>query len=220
MQHHPSDYRMMAAMCEEIANGMLLDADRLRLKDRVQEWLELAQQTEAEQLPQIADCPRGESSQSVESQTHTDAIDPGKTNEAEQLPGLAQACLESRTQADVIELVQTTKTEQLPEITYGGGAESVQSLELESRADAKSRAQTDFMAENREIADDTRVGIGITNRTPASQFDQSTSSAERGGHRFAASRSVGVGRRWWMLSNVLLLAVLALVLTAALAWGP
>jgi hypothetical protein len=55
MQHKPSDYRMMAAMCVEIANGMSLDTDRLRLTDRAQEWLELAQKTEDEQLPKIAD---------------------------------------------------------------------------------------------------------------------------------------------------------------------
>jgi hypothetical protein len=210
---------MMAAMCEEIANGMLLDADRLHLTDRAQEWLELAQQTEAEQLPKIADGTRGESVQSSESQTQTDAIDPGKTSEAEQLPGLAQACLESQTQAVVIELVQTTKAEQLPQNTYSRRVESVQNVG-QTRTDAKSRTRTDFIAENLEIADDARVGIVITSRTPASQFGQSTSAGERGGHRCAASRSVGAGRRWWMLSNVLLLAVLALVLTVVLAWGP
>jgi hypothetical protein len=60
----------------------------------------------------------------------------------------------------------------------------------------------------------------IPSRTPASQFGQSTSASEHGGHRLVASRSPGAGREWSMLSNVLLLAVLALVLTAVLAWGP
>jgi hypothetical protein len=192
MQHHPSDYRMMAAMCEEIANGMLLDADRLHLTDRAQEWLELAQQTEAEQLPKIADGPLGESLRSLESQTQTDAIDPGEINEAEQLPGLTQIYLESQAQAEVIELVQTTQAEQLTQNTYSGRVESVQNMGLKSQTDAKSRTETDFIAENLEIADDARVGIVI----------------------------VGAGRRRWMLSNVLLLAVLALVLTLVLAWGP
>src|SRR5262245_5372543 len=70
MQHNSSDYRMMAAMCAEIANGMPLDTDRLRLTDRAQEWLELARETEAAQLPKIADAG---SVQSSVAQTQTGA---------------------------------------------------------------------------------------------------------------------------------------------------
>jgi hypothetical protein len=47
MRHKPSDYRLMAAMCLEIAHQMSLDADRTRLTDMAQKWLELAQTSEA-----------------------------------------------------------------------------------------------------------------------------------------------------------------------------
>jgi len=48
MRHKPSDYRLMAAMCLEIANQMSLDTDRTRVTDMAQKWLELAQTSEAE----------------------------------------------------------------------------------------------------------------------------------------------------------------------------
>jgi hypothetical protein len=48
VRHKPSDYRLMAAMCLEIANQMPLDADRTRMTDMAQKWLELAQRSEAE----------------------------------------------------------------------------------------------------------------------------------------------------------------------------
>jgi len=51
VQHKASDYRMMAAMCLEIANRMSLDSDRLRLTDRAQQWLELAQKTKLSNCP-------------------------------------------------------------------------------------------------------------------------------------------------------------------------
>jgi hypothetical protein len=48
MQHKPSDYRSMAAMCLEVANQMSLESERARLTDVAQKWLELAQTSEAE----------------------------------------------------------------------------------------------------------------------------------------------------------------------------
>jgi hypothetical protein len=50
VRHKPSDYRLMAAMCREIANQMPLDSDRTRMTDMAQKWLELAQTGEAEKL--------------------------------------------------------------------------------------------------------------------------------------------------------------------------
>ena len=47
MRHRPSDYRLMAAMCLEIANHMPLDSDRTRVTDMAQKWLDLAQTSEA-----------------------------------------------------------------------------------------------------------------------------------------------------------------------------
>jgi hypothetical protein len=216
MQHEPSDYRMMAAMCVEIANGMSLDTDRLRLTDRAQEWLELAQKTEAAQLPKISD---GGSVLSLESQSQTDAIELGETSEDEQLPRSPQASLESRTQADVIELVQKTEDQQLPEI-FDRRAGSVRGLELQTGTDAKPRTRTDFGADDLETADDAGLGPVVTGGTPRSQFGQSPSAGERGRHRPAGGRSLGADWAWSMLRNVLLLAVLALFLTALFAWGP
>ena len=40
-------------MCLVIANAMSLESDRVRLTARAQEWLELAHQAEAKQLPEI-----------------------------------------------------------------------------------------------------------------------------------------------------------------------
>ena len=75
MQHKASNHRMMAAMCLEIPNRMSLDSDRLRLTDRAQKWLELAQKNEAEQLPETADRRHaGSVQESLESQTQTDAM--------------------------------------------------------------------------------------------------------------------------------------------------
>jgi hypothetical protein len=51
MQHRPSEYRAMAAMCLEIANQMSLDSDRARMTDMAQKWLKLAETSEAEKLP-------------------------------------------------------------------------------------------------------------------------------------------------------------------------
>src|SRR5215216_6742910 len=66
---------MMAAMCLEIANRMSLDSDRLRLTDRAQQWLELAQKNEAEQLPETDDGRHaGSVQESLESRTQTDAM--------------------------------------------------------------------------------------------------------------------------------------------------
>jgi hypothetical protein len=214
MQHKPGDYRMMAAMCAEIANGMSLDTDRLRLTGRAQEWLDLAQRTEAAQLPEIAD---GESVVGLESQAQTDAIELGKE---EQLPGSAQISLESQTQTDVTELVRKTEDGQSAEIFEDRPAGSVQSLELQTQTDAKSRPPTDFGAEDREMADDAGLATVVTAGTPRSQFGQSPSAGERAGHRPAARRSPGAGRTWSMLCSALLLAVLTLLLAALFAWGP
>jgi hypothetical protein len=205
MQHKPSDYRMMAEMCVAIANGMSLDTDRLRLTDRAQEWLELAQKTEAEQLPKNAD---GGSLLSVESETQ-------KTGEDERLAGSAQTTLEAQIQIDDVEPVQEIEDEQLPEITDGRHAGSVQSLELQTQPSGKSRTRTDFGGEDLEMNDDP--GTVATSGTP--QFDQSTSSAERDDRR-AGNRSLQATRAWSMLCSVLFLAVLALFLTALFAWGP
>jgi hypothetical protein len=50
VRHKPSDYRLMAAMCREIANQMSLDSDRTRMTDMAERWLELAQTSEAEKV--------------------------------------------------------------------------------------------------------------------------------------------------------------------------
>jgi hypothetical protein len=55
VRHKPSDYRLMAAMCREIANQMSLDSDRTRMTDMAQEWLELAQTSEAEKLSEASE---------------------------------------------------------------------------------------------------------------------------------------------------------------------
>ena len=48
-QHKGSDYRLMAAVCLDVASKMPLDSDRARITDLAQKWLELAQRREAEQ---------------------------------------------------------------------------------------------------------------------------------------------------------------------------
>ena len=53
MEHTASDYRMMSSICLMAANAMSLESDRVRLTARAQEWLDLAQQAEAKQLPEI-----------------------------------------------------------------------------------------------------------------------------------------------------------------------
>jgi hypothetical protein len=217
MQHKPGDYRMMAAMCVEIANGMSLDTDRLRLTDRAQEWLDLAQRTEAAQLPEIAD---GGSVVGLESQAQTDAIELGKSSEDEQLPESAQISLASQAQADVKELVQKAEDGQSAEIFEDRPVGLMQSLELQTQTDAKSRPRTDFGAEDREMADDAGLATVLTGGTPRLQFSQSTSAGERAGHRSAARQAPGVGRAWSMLCSVLPLAVFALLLAALFAWGP
>jgi hypothetical protein len=47
--HKGSDYRLMAAVCLDVASKMPLDSDRARITDMAQKWLELAQRREAEQ---------------------------------------------------------------------------------------------------------------------------------------------------------------------------
>jgi hypothetical protein len=54
VRHKPSEYRLMSAMCLEIANQMSLDSDRTRMTDTAQKWLELAQTTEAEKLSEAS----------------------------------------------------------------------------------------------------------------------------------------------------------------------
>jgi hypothetical protein len=54
VKHKISDYRLMAAMCLDIANMMPLDSDRARMTDMAQKWLELAQRREAEQLSEAS----------------------------------------------------------------------------------------------------------------------------------------------------------------------
>jgi len=71
-----------------------------------------------------------------------------------------------------------------------------------------------------EIADNPALDTIVPCGTPGSQCGQLTSAGERGGHRLVTSQSPGPGRAWPMPSNILLLAVLALVLTALFAWGP
>ena len=53
MEHTASDYRMMSSLCQDIANAMSLESDRVRLTAKAQEWLELAHQAEARRLPEI-----------------------------------------------------------------------------------------------------------------------------------------------------------------------
>jgi hypothetical protein len=48
MRHKPSDYRLMAAMCLEIANQMPADSDRTRIAAMAQRWLDLAQTSQAD----------------------------------------------------------------------------------------------------------------------------------------------------------------------------
>ena len=48
-QHKGSDYRLMAAVCLDVASKMPLDSDRARITDMAQKWLELAQRREAQQ---------------------------------------------------------------------------------------------------------------------------------------------------------------------------
>ena len=43
-----SEYRRLAAECLQIANNMSLNAERARLMEMAQKWLELAQKAEAE----------------------------------------------------------------------------------------------------------------------------------------------------------------------------
>jgi len=50
MRHKPSDYRLMAAMCLEIANQMPADSERTRISDMAQKWLDLAQTSQADPL--------------------------------------------------------------------------------------------------------------------------------------------------------------------------
>jgi hypothetical protein len=50
MRHKPADYRLMAAMCLEIANQMPADSDRTRISDMAQKWLDLAQTSLADKL--------------------------------------------------------------------------------------------------------------------------------------------------------------------------
>lgn len=52
--HKVSDYRLMAAMCLDIANMMPQGSDRARMMDMAQKWLELAQKREAEQLSEAS----------------------------------------------------------------------------------------------------------------------------------------------------------------------
>jgi hypothetical protein len=54
VQHKASDYRLMAALCLDVANKMPLDSDRARITDIAQKWLELAQKREAEQLSEAS----------------------------------------------------------------------------------------------------------------------------------------------------------------------
>lgn len=53
VRHKASDYRLMASMCLEIANQMSLHADRTRITDMAQKWLELAQTSQAEKLSEV-----------------------------------------------------------------------------------------------------------------------------------------------------------------------
>jgi hypothetical protein len=48
VRHKASDYRLMAAMCLDIANMMPPDSDRARMMDMAQKWFELAHRREAE----------------------------------------------------------------------------------------------------------------------------------------------------------------------------
>src|SRR5262249_31444853 len=59
MRHKPSDYRLMAAMCLEIANQMSLDTDRTRVTDVAQRGLGAQHTSEAENRPAPAQQPRG-----------------------------------------------------------------------------------------------------------------------------------------------------------------
>jgi hypothetical protein len=43
-----SEYRKLAAECLQIANNMSLNAERARLMEMAQKWLELAQKAEAD----------------------------------------------------------------------------------------------------------------------------------------------------------------------------
>ena len=58
MQHESSDYRMMASICLEIANGMSLESDRLRLTGCAQKWIELAQENDARDHTEASPAPR------------------------------------------------------------------------------------------------------------------------------------------------------------------
>ena len=46
-----SEYRRLAAECLQIANNMSLNAERARLMEMAQKWLELAQRAEADEQP-------------------------------------------------------------------------------------------------------------------------------------------------------------------------
>jgi len=54
VRHKPSEYRLMSAMCLEIANQMTLDSDRTRMTDTAKKWVELAQTSEAEKLSEAS----------------------------------------------------------------------------------------------------------------------------------------------------------------------
>jgi len=81
MQHNPSDYRAMAAMCLEVANQMSLDSERTRLTDVAQKWLELAQAGEPKKLSdapalctteRLRSTPHPEDAAPVDSHPHTE----------------------------------------------------------------------------------------------------------------------------------------------------
>jgi len=50
MQHKRSDYRLMEAMCREVASQMSLESDRDRLAEVARKWRELADASEPEKL--------------------------------------------------------------------------------------------------------------------------------------------------------------------------
>jgi hypothetical protein len=54
VQNRASDYRLMAAVCLEVANKMPLNPDRARMIEMAQKWLELAQRSEAEKLSEAS----------------------------------------------------------------------------------------------------------------------------------------------------------------------
>lgn len=49
-----SEYRRLAAECLQIANNMSLNAERARLMEMAQKWLDLAQKAEADAQPDQA----------------------------------------------------------------------------------------------------------------------------------------------------------------------